>query len=173
VDEATNLLPTIRILIQNLKSGGLATTIRAKKPPMNDYTKFVQYTYIHPQVGNFIRFQGIFMATSSTNHSEELWNIKCIVFLNRQSLAPRPCVDEPSSSSSSSCSSSFCRQCLRGAFILLVIVLRSSMSCWGKFSQVVQELRNHCCQYSPSSTATRYTYIHSAPALCDAHISTK
>ena len=48
-----------------------------------------------------------------------------------------------------------------------------TMSCWGKLSQVVQELRIHCCQYSPSSTATRYTYIYSAPALCDAHISTK
>jgi hypothetical protein len=80
VDEATNLLPTIRILIQNLKSGGLATTIRVKKPPMNDYTKFVQYTHIHPQVGNFIHFLGIILATSSTKHSEELWNIKYIVF---------------------------------------------------------------------------------------------
>lgn len=34
------------------------------------------------------------------------------------------------------------------------------MSWRGKLSQVVQELRIHCCQYSPASTVTRY-YSHS------------
>ena len=31
-----------------------------------------------------------------------------------------------------------------------------TMSWRGKLSQVVQELRIHCCQYSPASTVTRY-----------------
>ena len=31
------------------------------------------------------------------------------------------------------------------------------MSWRGKLSQVVQELRIHCCQYSPASTVTRYS----------------
>ena len=45
-------------------------------------------------------------------------------------------MDEPSSSSSSSCSSSFCRQCLRGAFVLLVIVPSFvQLSCSSSFSR--------------------------------------